>query len=365
MEGLPSHYSPLRLCDMQNPYLCSTMNIKAKKKRHFTIPVFIPMEACPFQCIFCDQKRISGRTIAPSAGDVINLINQHLATLPEKNADIEVGFFGGTFTGLPDEKQRSYFEAVFPFIENGRIQGIRLSTRPDFISGEILDLLREYPVQTIELGAQSMDDEVLRKSGRGHTSQDTENASHMILDAGFSLGLQMMIGLPSDTEGKAIATARKIVDLGANETRIYPVIVIRGTPLEKLFRKGKYNPLRLEDAIEVTKNVVSVFDESNVKIIRIGLHPSEGLLNRKDYIVGPFHPSFRELVMTSAWTDRFSDLLNENPGETLEIRVNPADLHPAIGYYGKNRKLLEKHFFMVKFRTDIEIKEKTFYANHC
>ncbi len=185
------------------------MNLKTEKIRHYTIPIFIPMEACPFQCIFCDQKRISGRTIVPSSEDVINIINQHLSTLSEKNADIEIGFFGGTFTGLPKEKQRAYFDAVLPFIENRRIQGIRLSTRPDFISGKILDLLREYPVRTIELGAQSMDDEVLRTSGRGHTSMDIEIASRMILDAGFSLGLQMMIGLPGDTEEKSITTATK------------------------------------------------------------------------------------------------------------------------------------------------------------
>jgi histone acetyltransferase (RNA polymerase elongator complex component) len=340
------------------------MNLKTEKIRHYTIPIFIPMEACPFQCIFCDQKRISGRTIVPSSEDVINIINQHLSTLSEKNADIEIGFFGGTFTGLPKEKQRAYFDAVLPFIENRRIQGIRLSTRPDFISGKILDLLREYPVRTIELGAQSMDDEVLRTSGRGHTSMDIEIASRMILDAGFSLGLQMMIGLPGDTEEKSITTARKITELGAIETRLYPVIVIKGTPLESLFRKGKYSPLGLEEAIEVTKNVVRVFDEANVKIIRVGLHPSEGLLNRMEYVAGPFHPSFRELVMTSAWTDRFSDLLNQKWGETLEIRVNPADFHPAIGYYGKNRKLLEKHFRKVKFQAYPEIKEKTFYADH-
>jgi histone acetyltransferase (RNA polymerase elongator complex component) len=340
------------------------MNIKSEMKRHFTIPVFIPMEACPFQCIFCDQDRISGRSVVPSAEDITSIIHQNLSTIPEKNTEIEVGFFGGTFTGLSPERQEAYFKSVIPFIKDGRIQGIRLSTRPDFISRKILDLLRKYPVNMIELGAQSMDDEVLRRSGRGHTSRETGNASRMILEAGFSLGLQMMIGLPGDTETKALNTAKKIVELGASEARIYPVIVIKGTPLEKLFLEGKYIPLELEEAIRVTKNIVQIFDEYNVKIIRIGLHPSEGLLNRKDYIAGPFHPSFRELVMTSAWTDRFRDLLKEKSGEAIEIRVNPAELNPAIGYYGKNRKLLEKHFRTVKFVTDPEINEKTFYADH-
>ncbi len=339
------------------------MNTESRK-RHYTIPVFIPMEACPFHCIFCDQERISGRASMPSAGDITAIIHQNLSTIPEKNAEIEVGFFGGTFTGLSPERQKGYFDTVLPFIKDKRINGIRLSTRPDFISPEILDLLKKYPVKTIELGAQSMDDEVLKRSGRGHTSLDTEYASRMILEAGFTLGLQMMIGLPGDTEEKSVNTAKKIVELGASETRIYPVIVIKGTPLEDLFREGKYIPLRLEEAIRVTKNIIRVFDESNIKIIRIGLHPSEGLLNRNDWIAGPFHPSFRELVMTSAWTERFRDLLNEKPGENIEIRVNPAELNPAIGYYGKNRKLLEKLFRTVKFMADPEINEKTFHADH-
>jgi histone acetyltransferase (RNA polymerase elongator complex component) len=340
------------------------MSTRSVKKRHYTIPVFIPMEACPFQCIFCDQVRITGRKAAPSSEEVISIVTRNLKTIPRKNTEVEVGFFGGTFTGLSPERQKGYFDTVVPLIKDGRIKGIRLSTRPDFISHEILDLLRKYPVKTIELGAQSMDDEVLKRSGRGHTSRDTENASRMILKAGFTLGLQMMIGLPGDTEEKLVNTAKKIVELGASETRIYPVIVIKGTLLEDLFRKGKYFPLELEEAIRVTKSIVRVFDESKVKIIRIGLHPSEGLLNRNDYIAGPFHPSFRELVMTSAWTDRFRDLLNEKPGENIEIRVNPAELNPAIGYYGKNRKLLEKHFRKVKFMADPEIKEKTFHADH-
>jgi histone acetyltransferase (RNA polymerase elongator complex component) len=339
------------------------MIVKTEKKRHFTIPVFLPMEACPFQCIFCDQNRISGKTVIPSVSDVRSDILLHLATIPEKNAEIEVGFFGGTFTGLSPENQVAYLETVLPFIETGRIMGIRLSTRPDFISPEILDLLKKYPVKTIELGAQSMDDEVLRGAGRGHTSGDTENASRMIIESGFSLGLQMMLGLPGDTEEKAVNTAEKIVRLGASDTRIYPLVVIKGTALEHLFLQGKYIPMELEEAVRVTKKLVKVFAEANVKIIRIGLHPSEGYLKGNEY-AGPFHPSFRELVMTSVWTDRFQDLFNEKEGKTVEIRVNPADLHPAIGYYGKNRKLLEKFFRTVKFIADPEIQEKTYHADH-
>jgi len=322
------------------------------------------MEACPFQCILCDQVRVTGKKTSPSSEDVISIVTRNLKTIPRKNTEVEVGFFGGTFTGLSPERQTSYLDNILPFITKGKLCGIRLSTRPDFITPEILDLLREYPVKTIELGAQSMDDEVLTKSGRGHTSLDTENASRLILEAGFTLGLQMMIGLPGDTEEKSVNTAKKIVELGAAETRIYPVIVIKGTPLEDLFREGKYIPLELEEAIRWTKQIVQVFDRSDVKIIRVGLHPSEGLLNRNDYIAGPFHQSFRELVTTSVWTDRFQVLFYKHKGGRVKILVNPADINPAIGYHGKNQKLLEEHFQSVKFVANTEIIERTFYADH-
>ena len=334
-----------------------------EKKRHYTIPIFIPMEACPFHCIFCDQEKISGRVKLPTEEDIITILERNLATISDKNAAIEVGFFGGTFTGLSPERQRSLLDVIVPFVNEGRIKRIRLSTRPDFITIKILDLLHKYPVTTIELGAQSMDDDVLRKSGRGHNSADTEHASRMILSAGFRLGLQMMTGLPGDSDEASVKTAERIIDLGASETRIYPVIVIKGTPLEDLYRKGKFIPLELEEAIVRTKKIVQVFERSDVQIIRIGLHPSEGLLSRKDYIAGPFHPSFRELVKTSIWKDRFHDLSSDKPGKTILIRVNPADLNAAIGYSGTNRKWLEQ-YHKVKFVADPEIKENTFHADH-
>ncbi|MCX6245977.1 MAG: radical SAM protein [Bacteroidetes bacterium] len=332
--------------------------------KHFTIPVFIPLEACPFTCIFCDQKKITGWSKVPSPADIETMIRSHLLTFPVNDRIVEVGFFGGTFTGLPAEQQRRYLETVMPFVKSGDVDAIRISTRPDFISGEVLPLLKEYPVRTIELGAQSMDDGVLKASGRGHTSGQTELASGMILDAGFSLGLQMMIGLPGDSEEKAVRTAEKIIRAGATETRIYPVVVIRGTPLETLFKQGKYLPLSLEEAVSRTKSVVRVFEESSVKIIRIGLHPSDGLLNGQYLIAGPFHPSFRELVMTAIWKDRLDGLCNGKQETCIIIRVNPADRNAAIGYSGQNRKMLEKHYGKVKFVNDPLIKERTFHADH-
>jgi histone acetyltransferase (RNA polymerase elongator complex component) len=341
------------------------MVIPGNHIKHFTIPVFIPLEACPFRCIFCDQRKITGRSVIPSPVDVDATVRSYLSTLPVENRIIEVGFFGGTFTGLCPEQQRRYLETVLPYVQRGSVDSVRISTRPDFITTEGLSLLKEYPVRTIELGAQSMDDGVLEASGRGHTSRQTELASEMILNEGFSLGLQMMIGLPGDTEEKTIRTAEKIIGIGAAETRIYPVVVIRGTELERMFSKGTYLPLSLEEAVQWTKSVVTLFDRSDVRSIRSGLHPSEGLLSGGDLIAGPFHSSFRELVMSAIWNDRFQGLINGNKGKRIVIRVNPADRNAATGYSGQNRKMLERHYLKVKFINDPKVKEKTFHADHC
>ena len=336
-----------------------------KDLKHFTIPVFIPGVACPFQCIFCDQKKISGSSGLPSDEMVNEIICRNLETISRENTIIEAGFFGGTFTGLKPELQQRYFDVVRPFIQKGRIDSIRISTRPDFISHEILTFLKKNHVRTIELGAQSMDDEVLMRSSRGHTVRDTITASQMITEAGFSLGLQMMIGLPGDTEEKSIQTAHKIIESGTSETRIYPALVISGTVLGKLYDAGEYNPLELEDAIRWTKNVVTVFESSSIRILRIGLHPSEDLLNQSALVAGPFHPSFRELVMTELWHDRFVSGTFSFSHKNIRIHVNPSDYNNAIGYFGRNRKFFESRYHTVKFIADPDIPLKNYHAHYC
>ena len=340
------------------------MVTKGKDVKHFTIPVFIPGVACPFQCIVCDQKKISGASGLPSPAIVNEIIRTHLETIPRENVVVEVGFFGGTFTGLRSEQQQNYFDVVHPFIRNGRIDSIRLSTRPDFISTQILTLLKQNLVKTIELGVQSMDDEVLRLSSRGHTSADTEKASKMITESGFSLGLQMMIGLPGDTAEKAIRTAYKIIELNAKETRIYPTLVISGTVLEKLYKSGEYHPLEFEETIRWTKHIVTVFESSPIRILRIGLHPSEELVNKSALVAGPFHPSFRELVMTEIWHERFTSGSFSRPHDLVIIRINPADYNNAIGYFGKNRKFFESLYHTVKFIADPAIPIKTYHVDY-
>lgn len=316
--------------------------------KHFNIPVFIPELACPFQCAFCNQRKISGHIAIPEKDEIIKTVNEHLASFPKGKKRVEIGFFGGSFTGLPLNEQEAFLKLAKPYLESGDIQGIRLSTRPDYINDKVLSLLKKYGVTTIELGAQSFDDEVLLKSYRGHTALQTVTSSKMILNEGFDLGLQMMIGLPGDTKEKALFTAQRIIDLGASNTRIYPTVVIKDTALHHWYKTGKYKPLSMEKAVEWTKHLLPLFEEAGVKVIRTGLHPSEGLLTGDELIDGPFHPSFKELVLTEIWHDKLFEIKG-NPQKELVLQVPSKELNYAVGYQSKNKKMLLERFSSVRF----------------
>jgi len=336
-----------------------------RKNKHYTIPVFVPMQACPFHCIFCDQQKITGHSDIPDANDVGAIIRERLATIPAKNNVVEVGFFGGTFTGLPLQQQEAYLEAVHPFMDNDRISGIRLSTRPDFIDRRRLELLKKNRVTTIELGAQSMDNAVLKKAGRGHSAEDTIAASRLIREYGFRLGLQMMTGLPGDTPEKALATAKQIVELKADDVRIYPLLVIRNTPLERLYLSGKYNPLPLSDAVEIVAELYEVFENAGINIIRAGLHPSEGLLTGRELLAGPFHVAFKELVLTRLWRENLEHLLQNENRRELHVFVAPGQMNYAVGHKSENKNLLLEKFEIVKFKTDPSLKNRQYYVDLC
>jgi len=331
------------------------MNLK-----HYTIPIFIPQLACPFQCVFCDQERISGRGHVPDIAETKRTIEEYLESFPKGQKHVEIGFFGGTFTGIEREEQERYLKSAHFYLEKGLVQGIRLSTRPDYIDEPGLHLLKTYGVTTIELGAQSLDDDVLTKAARGHTAGDVEMASRMIIAAGFRLGLQMMIGLPGDTKQKALETAKRIIALGADETRIYPLLVIKGTTLEQWYNQGKYQPLSLEETLDWLKELIPLFEDSGVEVTRVGLHSSVGLEAGKELIAGPYHPSIRELAMTEVWWDRLKGIVHRAEGQTVSISVHPSQYNFAIGYYGKNRKRLSEFIKNVKFLKDKELKMNKF-----
>ncbi|MDO5759651.1 MAG: radical SAM protein, partial [Bacteroidota bacterium] len=316
---------------------------------HCNIPIFIPHLACPHACIFCNQRHISGQTKAPTIQEVKQTIGSYLSTIKE-GSEVEVAFFGGSFTGIDIELQNKYLQAVQPYIKEGKVKSIRLSTRPDYINEEILLNLKQHNVLDIELGAQSLDNEVLFFSERGHRAEDVFKASEMIKNHGFKLGLQMMIGLPLDSKEKSINTAKTIVELGAKTTRIYPTLVIEQTFLAQLYREGKYSPLSIEEAVDWTKEVYKIFANSDVKVLRVGLHPSKDLISGAGYLAGPFHVSFFELVLSSIWRDR---LLNINKiGQNMY--VNPKDINYVIGYKSKNKDIIHNLSLNIKQTTKVK-----------
>lgn len=319
--------------------------------------------ACPFRCIYCDQHKISGIKTIPIPYDVKAIIEKNLSTISKDNSEIEIGFFGGSFTGIPINEQQAYLKIAQPYIEQGIVNSIRLSTRPDYISIDNLILLQNFNVKTIELGAQSLDDEVLVLSKRGHTEADVKKASQLIKSHGFKLGLQMMIGLPGDTLEKTIATANKIVELGADNTRIYPCIVIKGTYLEELYIKGKYKALTIDESIDAIKNIIPIFEKANVNIIRIGLHPSKDLQGAA-FVAGPYHSSLRELIETKLWEDKLKIYTeNSENHQNINIFVAPKMFNFAIGYHAANRKILEKKYRKVKFSIDSDLEKRAFYVH--
>lgn len=325
--------------------------------KHYNIPIFIPELACPNRCIYCNQRHISGQLQAVKPEEIRQIIEQHLATFI-RPSEVELAFFGGSFTGIDEKDMLTYLQIVQPYIEQGEIKSIRISTRPDYINEKILDILQQYNVKDIELGAQSLNEEVLAFAKRGHTVKDVENASQLIKSYGFSLGLQMMIGLPLDTVEKSKETAKKILKLGAESTRIYPTLVINNTDLADLYRQNKYKALSLDEAVDWTTEIYKIFSQSSIKILRIGLHPSEALINGTELLAGPFHVSFKELVLTKIWQEKFEKL----PINTKTILVNPKEINYAIGYNSKNKQLLQKKFPYLKFISDSNVELGTFIA---
>jgi len=308
-------------------------------KKHYTIPFFIPHEGCPFKCVFCDQRDITGREkINPE--HMADTVNKHLSTIREDDAVIEIGFFGGTFTGLPEDVQEKYLSSVYPFFENGTVDGIRLSTRPDMIDEKKLGFLKSRGVTCIELGVQSMSDKVLQAVKRGYTPGVVEEASMMVRKQGFILGHQMMVGLPLSGRGEEYHTARKARELGAEEVRIYPLVVIKGTELAEMWRSGHFSPIGKKEAVDRCMELMLYFELYDIKVIRCGLHPSKGLIDNTDFLDGPFHPSFRYLVDSRIYGNMLERVYSEN-GRIDKIFLNPGDKPAFWGYKKENRQIIK------------------------
>ncbi len=315
------------------------------------IPFFIPHSGCPHQCVFCNQKNITGQVDPIDPSMVPLKIGEYLATNTGDRL-AHAAFYGGSFTALPFETQKAYLAAVQPFIHSGQIAGIRLSTRSDCITNEVLSLLREYHVTTIELGVQSMDDAVLKRSGRGHTATDTVNAVNLIKTHDFLIGLQLMPGLPGDSADGFMKTIGTVIGLRPDFVRIYPCLVIKHTPLEELYRSGRYMPLSLDDAVVLCREALERFELAGIDVIRIGLQPTEELEQPGTILAGPYHPAFRQLVESSILLDAMRSALRTRKGkkDTVTFQVNPKDLSAAIGQHRSNIELLKKEFGVQEIR---------------
>lgn len=294
-------------------------------KRHYIIPIFISHQGCSHQCVFCNQDRIA-KVVQEEVTerDVRETVDEYLKTIDHKNATVEISFFGGTFTAINVNKQKELLAVAKEYKEKGYIDKIRMSTRPDAINKYILDYLKDYKVDIIELGVQSLDDEVLRLSGRGHSAEEVEKASKLIKEYGITLGHQIMPGLPGDTFEKDIETVKKSIKMKPDICRIYPSLVIKDTPMADMYERGQYKPYSLEEAVDISKELYKLYKDANVNIIRIGLQPTESITWGKDIIDGPFHPSFRELVEGSLICDKIKSAINEN--EDIIIEINSKDL---------------------------------------
>ncbi len=317
--------------------------------KHYNIPIFLPELACPYRCVYCNQFHITGNSDVVKPEDVKNIIDSHLASFKEENRFVEVAFFGGNFTGLPVKMQNDYLEVVQPYLDKNLVHGIRCSTRPDYISLQRVKEIKHLGMRNIELGAQSTNDEVLKHCKRGHTYNDIVEASQIILSEDITLGLQMMIGLPYDSEEKDFQTAKDIVNLGAKETRIYPCIVVKDTELEALYRNGDYKALSINEAVSRSSKLYSYFIENQVKVLRIGLHQSDEL-DAEGYVAGPYHKNFAEMVFSHIWKEKLTQTLTQTLTKDIIINVPASQINHAIGWNGENRRMLSEWFRNVEFR---------------
>lgn len=311
--------------------------------RAYIIPVFVPHAGCPQHCVFCDQKRISGSEKAATAETVIQAIKT-AAALPRTGAKRQLAFYGGSFTAIPAARQEELLGAAAEAIERGELDAIRLSTRPDAIDGTVLARLRRFGVETVELGAQSMDDEVLRLSGRGHTAQDVENAAAALKAAGFRLILQMMTGLPGSDDEKDLETARRLIALRPDGVRVYPTVIVRGTELWQMWQRGEYREHTVEDAVRVCARILPLFEEAGIPVIRLGLNPTEEL-SSGEAAGGAYHSALGELVKSRVMLERARALLAEStPGSRVTLGTAERTLSQAIGQKKENLRRLRSEY---------------------
>lgn len=301
---------------------------------HANISIFVPHLGCPNQCSFCNQKHITSTSLSPDAKSVEEAVQLAKNSTKYNPSSTEIAFFGGSFTAIEREYMLTLLKSAKAFVDSGDVKGIRVSTRPDCIDDEILEILKEHKVTAIELGTQSLSDDVLNLNKRGHTAIDVENAVNLIKKWGFELGLQMMTGLYGDSAEKSVLTAKKIIELKPDTVRIYPTIVLKNTELEKLYLEGKYKPQELSKAVTLCNRLRNMFEDVGIRVIRVGLHS----IDESSYVSGPWHPAFSELCESERYLELMLSTLRET-GE-YNVYVSTTELSKAIGHKKSNIKKL-------------------------
>lgn len=320
-------------------------------KKRITIPVFIPHTGCPHCCVFCNQWRVTGSSSQPDREYVEKTIERYLSGASSAVEKVELAFFGGSFTGIEPGLQEKYLSWVQPYIEKGLIRSIRISTRPDYINSRTLSLLKKFNVETVELGVQSFDDDVLVASGRGHSSEDSVRAVNLIRESEFRTGIQLLPGLPLDTPEKSIKTAEITLSLRPDDVRIYPAVVLRDTALEKLYSSGEYRPMTIDEAVELCSVMYGMFYENGINVIRMGLHPMDVSDGDAPVVAGPYHPAIGFMIKSRYRRRSLEALFSKWRPENRE-RKEAALLLPVKNreeYIGMNREnifYLKEKFFL-------------------
>lgn len=333
-------------------------------KKEYIIPIFIPFLGCPHDCAFCNQVKITNYKDNINKENTIRQINQYLSYFPKNENLKEIAFFGGSFTGLDEKVMISYLEIALNYKKKGIIDRIRLSTRPDYINNSILDILKKYEVDVIELGIQSLDNEILNANERGHSKEDSIMASKLIKDYGFKLGHQIMPGLYKDSFDKVIKTGLESIKMNPDMVRIYPTLVIKDTKLEKLYKEGLYKPLSLDEAIEISSRLYMIYSYKKIPVIRIGLQPTENINEKKDVVAGPFHPSIRQLVETNIHKIYLEELINKyRLKNKIKIHISNREISIIAGNKKANKNYFYKKYgLIINFENDennfIEYEDK-------
>lgn len=323
--------------------------------KHRNVSLFVPHEGCPHACTFCNQKAISGQTKALTEDEIRLACQTALQSEGYLSQNSEIAFFGGSFTAIPEEKQIFYLESVQEFIGDGKFGSIRISTRPDCISEENLAILKKYNVKNVELGAQSMSDEVLTANKRGHTAAHTENAVRLLRKHGFGVGLQMMTGLYKSTPETDLFTATEFVRLQPDTVRIYPTAVLENTPLSDLYKSGDYTPQTLDEAVMLCAELLTMFHENNIRVIRTGLHAGGDV--QGNLLAGVFHPAFGELCEGEIYFNKMQKALDGKPQGNYTVFVSPTEFSKAVGQKRKNLIRLSEQGYVCRIKPDVNIEK--------